>query len=433
MAEYRMPSLGADMESATLVEWMVKPGDSVARGDIVASVETEKGIIDIEIFEAGVMERLIVEPGKKVAVGAVLATYAAEGEAAAAEAAPAEAAAAPSPGVAPSEPASAEGAAARQGAAALPAAGPRAEPGAAAEPAARAPDGPEPYARKSAEPDREQRTEGAARPPVSPAAKRRARELGVDAGDVPGTGPHGSVTVEDVEHFAVARSSPAQVEARSDMRSVIAAAMSRSKREIPHYYLGTTIDMTRALAWLEEWNAAHPVTERLLYGVLLLKAVARALEKVPELNGFYLGDGFRPSAEINVGMAVSLRQGGLIAPAIDTVNEKSLPELMVELQGLVQRARAGRLRRHEIASATITVSSLGEGSVETVYPIIHPPQVAIVGFGSITRRPWCADGELAIAPLSTATLAADHRSSDGHRGAVFLTEVDRWLQQPEKL
>jgi pyruvate dehydrogenase E2 component (dihydrolipoamide acetyltransferase) len=209
--------------------------------------------------------------------------------------------------------------------------------------------------------------------------------------------------------------------------------MSRSKREIPHYYLATTIDMRRALEWIEAWNGAHAVTERLLHGVLLIKAVARALEKVPELNGFWRDGRFDPGDAINVGTAIRLRAGGLVAPALPAANRESLPSLMRRFQDLVQRARSGKLRATELTSATITVSSLAEGSVEVLYPVIYPPQVAIVGFGAIVTRPWVADGAVAAAPLVTASLSADHRATDGQRGSAFLTEVARWLQLPEEL
>jgi pyruvate dehydrogenase E2 component (dihydrolipoamide acetyltransferase) len=175
------------------------------------------------------------------------------------------------------------------------------------------------------------------------------------------------------------------------------------------------------------------VTERLLVGVLLLKAVALALGKTPELNGFWRDRRFEPSTAINVGAAIRLRQGGLVAPALPATDAQTLPALMRQFQDLVQRARAGRLRRAELTDATITVSSLGDGGVETLYPIIYPPQVAIVGFGSVVVRPWCSGGAIAAAPVVTATLSADHRVSDGHRGSQFLVEVGRRLQRPEEL
>jgi pyruvate dehydrogenase E2 component (dihydrolipoamide acetyltransferase) len=217
------------------------------------------------------------------------------------------------------------------------------------------------------------------------------------------------------------------------MRGLIAQSMSRSKREIPHYYLANTIDLRKTLGWIERHNATRPVTERLLYGVLLVKAVARALEDFPELNGFWRNGRFEPATVINVGTAIRLRQGGLVAPALLAANQQSLPDLMRAFQDVVQRARGGGLRSTELAGATITISSLGEGSVDTVFPIIHPPQVAIVGFGAIAVRPWVDAGVVIAAPVITATLSADHRVSDGHRGSSFLVAVAEWLQRPEAL
>ena len=217
------------------------------------------------------------------------------------------------------------------------------------------------------------------------------------------------------------------------MRKAIAAAMSRSKREIPHYYLGSHIDMSKTLAWLQAENLKRPVTERLLYAVPLLKAVALALHEFPEMNGFWVDGAFKPSEAVHVGVAISLRQGGLIAPAIHDVDKKNLDEIMVNLRDLVKRVRAGVLRSSEIADATMTVTSLGEHGVETVFGVIYPPQVALVGFGKIMDQPWAANNMLGVKPIMMATLAADHRASDGHRGGLFLSAIDRLLQTPEKL
>jgi pyruvate dehydrogenase E2 component (dihydrolipoamide acetyltransferase) len=217
------------------------------------------------------------------------------------------------------------------------------------------------------------------------------------------------------------------------MRQTIGAAMARSKREIPHYYLAHTIDLHRALTWLAAENARRPVTERLLYGVLLIKAVARALREVPELNGVWRGDRAEPSAAIHVGVAVSLRGGGLVAPALHDVDRRDVGDLMRAFRDLVERARGGGLRSSELSDPTITVTSLGEQGVETVFGIVVPPQLAIVGFGKVVERPWIVDGAVVARPLVTATLSADHRVTDGHRGGLFLAAVERLLQAPERL
>ena len=182
------------------------------------------------------------------------------------------------------------------------------------------------------------------------------------------------------------------------MRAAIAAAMARSKREIPHYYLSTTIDMSAALAWLRAENEKRPMTERLLPVVLLIKAVATALRDVPELNGYWTDGAFQKSAGVHVGCAISLRGGGLVAPALHDADRKDLSTLMRELRDLAARARAGSLRSSELADSTITVTNLGDQGVDATFGIIYPPQVALVGFGRIAERPWVASGKIEARP-----------------------------------
>jgi pyruvate dehydrogenase E2 component (dihydrolipoamide acetyltransferase) len=209
--------------------------------------------------------------------------------------------------------------------------------------------------------------------------------------------------------------------------------MARSKREIPHYYLGTRIDLSRGLAWLAAENTRRSVAERLLPAALLLRAVALAAREVPEMNGFFLGGAFRPESAVHLGVGISLREGGLVAPALHDADRKGVDALMRELADLVGRARAGVLRSSELADATLTVTNLGEQGVASIYGIIYPPQVALVGFGRVVEQPWAQDGLLGVRPVVEATVAADHRASDGHRGARFLAAIDRLLQEPEKL
>jgi pyruvate dehydrogenase E2 component (dihydrolipoamide acetyltransferase) len=410
MAEFRMPSLGADMQAGTLVEWHVQPGDRVKRGDIIAAVETEKGIIEVEVFEDGVVDRLLVQPGEQVPVGTVLAMLRALG-------APA--------------PAAAEAAAAGYPLAAAPPAKP---PAVAARLPAPPPAAPPPAA--------------APRVRASPLARKLAAELGIDLSTVQGTGPHGAIERADIERAAAPKpvekappppvapppaAPPPTVELQLGMRRAIAAAMARSNREIPHYYLATQIDMSQALRWLEAENQRRTIKERLLPAVLLLKAVARALGDVPELNGYWLDDRHQPQEAVHIGFAIALRQGGLVAPAIHHVDLKSLDELMEAMRDVITRVRAGRLRSSELTQATITVTNLGDLGVETVYGVIYPPQVALVGFGKITERPWAEHGMLGVRPALTATLAADHRATDGRQGARFLEALNRYLQEPVKL
>jgi pyruvate dehydrogenase E2 component (dihydrolipoamide acetyltransferase) len=217
------------------------------------------------------------------------------------------------------------------------------------------------------------------------------------------------------------------------MRLAIGALMARSKREIPHYYLQTLIDMSRALSWLGEENLRRPVPDRLLPSALLLSAVAGAVAATPAMNGFWVDGAFRPGDGVHLGVAISLRGGGLIAPALHDADRKSLDELMAGLRDLVARARTGGLRSSEMSDPTITVTNLGEQGVDLVHGVIYPPQVALIGFGGIRERPWAADGMIGVRPVVIATLAADHRASDGHAGSRFLTLIDHRLQEPEEL
>jgi pyruvate dehydrogenase E2 component (dihydrolipoamide acetyltransferase) len=269
---------------------------------------------------------------------------------------------------------------------------------------------------------------------VSPAARQRAAELGVDLSRIAGTGADGAVTREDVERAGVGFAAELKpVDRVAAMRRAIGAAMSRSKREIPHYYLAETVPMRKALDWLRAENGQRPVTQRLLPAILLLRAVAVAVRDVPEMNGLFVDGAFRPSQAAHVGVAISLRQGGLIAPALHDAGSKTLAELMRDLADLVRRCRSGSLRSSEMADPTITVTNLGDQGVADVFGVIYPPQVALVGFGRIVEQPWVEEERVTVMPLLRATLSADHRVSDGHRGALFLARLRDLLQQPQTL
>ncbi len=398
MGLFKMPSLGADMEAGKLTEWMVKPGDRVKRGDIVAVVETQKGAIEIEVFQDGTVQSLLIEPGATVPVGTPMAEIAGAGEAATPTAAPPPAA--PEPTTAPSPPVA-----------------------------------PAPVVPAGAERR------------VSPAARALAAEKGLDLTGIAGTGPEGAIVHADIEAAlkGAAPTTPKQSAPKQPapkpaagfdfgaMRTAIAAAMARSKREIPHYYLEHSIDMTAALAWLGRTNESRPPADRLLAGAMLIKAVAIALKRFPEFNGFYEDGQFRPGESVHLGVAIAIRGGGLVAPAIHDTDTLSLDDVMAALRDLTARVRAGRFRGSELSDPTITVSSLGERGVEALYAVIYPPQVAIIGMGSIVERPWVVDGKVAPRAVVTATLSADHRVSDGHRGALLLRKIDDLLQEPEAL
>ena len=322
MVDFRMPSLGADMEAGTLVEWLVKPGDRVKRGDVVAVVETQKGAIEIEIFEAGKIEQLLVGLNTKVPVGTPLARIRTELEE------PLAAVTATPPPPAPAVP---------------PAAPPLAR-------APVAPPSPPPVAPGAA-----------ARARVSPAARRLAEAHGIDLSTVTGSGPAGEITYADVERrLGEAVAPPEKKRALwldlDAMRTAIAAAMARSKREIPHYYLEHQVDVTACEQWLTQKNATRPPDNRLLVGALAIKAAALAARRFPAFNGFYRDGKFEPASAVHVGVAIAIRGGGLAAPALHEADQISVDELMAGMRGLVQRTRAGRIRSSELSDPTITVT-----------------------------------------------------------------------------
>ena len=293
-----MPSLGADMSAGMLVAWRKKPGDAVKRGDIIAEVETDKGLIDVEVYVSGVVERVLVAPGTTVPTGTVLAIIREE----------AGAAPAPVPVVTPPTVVAV-----------------RPPPSPAISPAV---------------------PSAAGRLRISPLARKLAADLGIDPARVRGTGPGGAIRREDIEHAAAAGAesrSRTEPDRQARIRQAIGAAMARSKREIPHYYVATTIDAQRAMTWLAEENLRRSVADRFLSGVVLIKAVALALREVPELNSVWRGGEAVRSPGIHVGVAISLRGGGLVAPALHDTDRQSLDDLMRGFRDLVRRARSGGL------------------------------------------------------------------------------------------
>ncbi len=387
MADFVMPTLGADMTEGTLVQWKKHEGDRITKGEIIAEVDTEKAAIDVECHTTGLIERLLTKPGDKVPVGTVMAVIREEGR--------------PATGPIPQQTVT------------PPAAPPVTDRIDIVSPA----------------------PSQAGRLRISPAARKLAAERGIDPAGLQGTGPDGAITLDDITQAPVAAGTAPLTAAdrQARMRQTIAAAMARSKREIPHYYLSTTIDMGHALTWLKQANEERPVTERLLYGVLLIKAVALALRQVPELNALWKDGEAVKCERIHIGTAISLRQGGLVAPALHDADRLTLHELMQNFQDLVKRARAGSLRSSEMSDPTITVTSLGEQGVETVFGVIYPPQVALVGYGKVVERPWVVNGLVVPRPVVVASLSADHRVTDGHRGGLLLAEIDRLLQEPQSL
>jgi len=442
MTEFLMPSLGADMEDGTLVEWRKKSGDRVRRGDIIAEVETQKGLIEIEVFDEGVIEKLLIKEGEKIPVGtpmALINPYGAEAET-------------------KKETVSKKKEVELQ-----------------------------PIEEKTESKVMEKSTKKEIRIKATPIAKRIADDKGIDLSQISGTGENGAITKEDVENVIVqkkeisktvkgekpveklveaelAKTEEKQVEGAPEkkeaqpieaeldkmekqpveaqkeitvtpaeaIRSAVAAAMSKSNREIPHYYLEKRIDMSKALAWMKEANRERPIQKRLLPAALFIKAVASSLDELSELNAIW-ENGLQLKNEINIGFVVSLRTGGIIVPAILQADGKSVDEIMEVLNDIIPRARALKLRSSELSDSTITITNIGEGSADKVFGVIYPPQVAIIGFGNITEQAFAENGMLGIRPVVNITLAGDHRATDGITGSRFLGALNKYLQNPESL
>lgn len=375
MSTFVMPSLGADMQSAVLMEWKVKEGDLVTKGMVIAEVETSKGVIEIEVFEDGTVEKLLVEEETECAVGTPLALIRSKDTAAAIEPTPQDLAT--------------------------------------------------PLLETLKEPEHET-VAAAERIKASPAARKRAKELGVELSAL-------AADKKAIHLAAIESEVTAKTPQPSGMRQAIAKAMSRSNAEIPHYYLSTSVNMTPALHWLEAYNKNKSIQERILPAALLIRAAVYALKEVPELNGFWKNDQLQMSTQINPGIAIALRKEGLIIPAILGAEQMDLDATMQALGDLITRTRSGKLRNTEITQQTITLTNLGDLGVESVYGVIYPPQVALVGFGRIMDAPWAQGDTLCVRKVMQATLAGDHRATDGRTGGKFLDRLNQILQTPEEL
>ncbi len=375
MSEFLMPSLGADMESAVLMEWHVKVGDKVKKGQVIAEVETSKGVIEIEVFTDGIVEKLLVEEETAFKVGSPLAII--------------------------NDSKTTETASLKKE-----------------------------VVKEKPMPKKIDKTIQTDHIKASPAVRKKAKELGIDLSSIKKE-DDSPIQLKDLE---IENKKPEKTEIKKDtMRDAIAKAMSLSNKEIPHYYLSTTINMTPALNWLEEINKQRSIAQRILPAALLIKACVKALESVPELNGFWIDNAHQISKEINPGIAIALRQGGLITPALlDTAN-LNLDETMQKLGDLIKRTRAGKLKSSELTRQSITITNLGDLGVEEVFGVIYPPQIALIGFGKIHEIPWAHEDSISVRKVIKATIAGDHRATDGRTGALFLDKLDKILQNPQEL
>ncbi len=463
-ALYVMPSLGADMTEGTVVRWLVRPGDLVHRGDIVATIDTDKAEIDAEIFQDGRIDELLVPIGERVPVGTALARLTSAGPVSAAAVSgvpvsggPVSAAAVsgvPVSGV----PVSGVPATVLSGSVVA-----RTRPSTFSPLVRRlaadhgldltrleghGPGGT--VTRGDVEGAEVRRLPGRVVVRASPRARRLAAAAGLELSGISGTGPGGAVLATDIRTVTPVTGTPppgappsegpspegptaSAVGATRRPRRPLADLMSRSKREIPHYYLAQDVSFAAASAWLLETNADRSAASRLLPVALVLKATALAVEQTDGFNGFWVDGEFRPADAVHLGVAIARRGGGLLAPCIHDAARLPLDELMSCLRDLVERTRSGRMRSSEMSDATVTVTALGDQGVQQVFGVIYPPQVAMIGVGAITERAWAERGMVGARPVVTLTLAADHRASDGHDGARLLARIDALLQSPNEL
>jgi pyruvate dehydrogenase E2 component (dihydrolipoamide acetyltransferase) len=414
--------MGYDMQQGTVVRWLKSEGSPVKRGEAVAEIETDKAVVEFQSYASGVLAKILVPEGTTVPVGRPIAIVAAEGE----KVPDTPKAAAPAP--APAKP---------QALATQPQARPTPSEEAV---------------------EAEHIPVSADEVKASPVARKLAEELGVDLSLVKGTGPGGRITKEDVlalrsKETAPAAPAPTPAAATaparpaapaqpmpsaaagkrvplSKMRQQIARVTVHSKREIPHFYVSTEVDMTQAmrlrahLNQSDEFKGVHVTVND-----LVIKACVGALKKYPRFNASYTDDGIQMHEQINVGIAIAEEQG-LIVPAIMDCGGKSLKDIATASRDLAERAKGGTLHAAEYTGGTFSISNLGMFDVVSFTAIILPPQAAVMAVGTVAKRPVVRNDQLVVAETMTASLSADHRVVDGAEGAIFLSEFKRLLEHP---
>ncbi len=463
-----MPQMGYDMREGTVVRWHKREGETVARGEVLADIETDKATVEFEAYTGGVVGRIVAAEGMVVPVGELIAIITAPGEALPEDDLPA----AP-PDAVPDD----SGAQSNRSsqAVASPSDSGTADSETADEGRLRA----SPIARRLArergidlgdvtgtgpggrivEKDVLEYQPPAlpAEPPggvrASPIARRLARERGIDLTAISGTGPGGRIVEKDVLEYRPpapaqapiseappspdgdAAAVPAEAAERVDlsrMRQAIARVTSDSKREAPHFYVTAEIDMGRAMALRQEINDAVDSDSRVTVNDLIVRACALALGRHPKFNASFSDGALEFHPQVNIGIAIAL-EAGLMVPGIANCQEKSLVELAAASKDLIQRAYSGHLRNDEYSSTTFSVSNLGMFDVESFAAIIYPPHAAVLAVGSVKEQPVVRDGQLAVGQMMKATLSTDHRVADGAEAAQFLMEVKRVLENPVTL
>ena len=427
-SEITMPQMGADMTEGTLVRWLKVVGDEVARGEVIAEIETDKATVELEAFEGGTLRQLVVDEGETVPVGEIIALLGDEGES-------------------------------------LPAV---ARKPAAETPARRAIDAVVGSVAATGAPATDAPELPGGRVRVSPVARRIASDAAVDLATVAGSGPDGRILRRDVEAAIEARDAPPpgaptvaptagaaapaappppaaetapsagpglapdRIEPLTRMRTAIARNMTESKQQQPHYYLTVDVDMTEAMAFRTAINQVASDEQRVSVNDLIVKACALALGRHPKFNASLKGGGVQYHAEVDINIGIALDEG-LIAPAILDVTAKPLGQIAQDTKALVERARAGRLRAEEYSRGTFTITNLGAYGIETLVGIINAGQAAILGVGSVMEQPAARDGEVVVRQLMKVALSADHRVSEGAEGARFLKEIQEILENPASL
>ena len=412
MAEINMPKLSDTMEEGVVLRWLKGVGDVVAKGEIVAEIETDKATMEMDSSEDGVLARIYVEEGEKISVGRPMALIQSEGEfEGAAEVRQDRETARPEEGPIEVEKPTGE----------------------VVSPVA--------IARHSA------RAAGPGRIKASPQARKAAEAMTVDLSLVQGSGPAGRILYQDVLSASrgAAGSTPSPISQTtaaeseriplSSMRRLIAQRMVTSKTQVPHFYMQLEIDAEPLLRFRRQINAALMESNggKLSINDIVLKATAVALTRVPQVNASFAQEGILRHGPVNLGFAVSLEEG-LITPVIRNAESKSLQQMSLEAQDLIDRARNKRLKPDEYQGGTFTVSNLGARGIDSFQAIIDPPQGAILGVGSILKKPVVSDdNQIRVGHRLTLTLSCDHRVVDGAVGAEFLGCLRRLLEQPASM
>ncbi len=452
-----MPQMGYDMQQGTVVRWRKNEGDEVARGDVLAEIETDKATVEFEAYVSGVLRRIVVDTGVVVPVGELIAVIGSRDEQLPDDipgsSSSAPAASAPTVQVQPSAELSTSAASDDGEVRASPIARRLARerglelslisgtgPGGRIveqdvldyqEPA------PVDGAASLSAVDSAGRVERA-----SPIARRLARERGIDLASVAGTGPEGRIVEQDVVSYQPAapeaEAVPAQVEAEGEraelsrMRQVIARVTSDSKRDAPHFYLTATVAMSRAMALRREVNDVASSETRISVNDLIVKASAIALQRHPKFNAFFRGEHLQMNSSLNIGIAIAL-EAGLIVPGIGHCENRSLVEIASASSDLIARAHQGTLQNEEYSGTTFSISNLGMFDVDSFAAIIYPPHAAVLAVGKVSEQPVVRDGQLAVGQTMQATLSVDHRVADGAEAAQFLMEIKGLLESPVSL